>query len=47
MIGAGILAIMNFAPVHLNVPPGILVQDENIATSLALLAHRLTERLEG
>ena len=37
LIENGILAIWNFAPKHLNVPDGILVQNENMAASLALL----------
>ena len=38
MIQCGIKAIWNFAPVHLDVPSNILVQNENMATSLAVLA---------
>lgn len=45
MVDNGILAIMNFAPVHLNVPQNILLYNENFATSLALLAKRLTEQM--
>lgn len=45
MIENGILAIMNFAPVHLKVPQNILLYNENFATSLALLAKRLTEQM--
>ena len=42
-----ILAIWNFAPKHLNVPDGILVQNENMAASLALLCKHLNERMQG
>ena len=35
LIACGIKAIWNFAPVHLEVPANILVQSENMATSLA------------
>lgn len=45
MIAAGILAIWNFAPVHLDVPEGILVQHENMAASLAMLSRFLEEKL--
>jgi redox-sensing transcriptional repressor len=45
LVDSGILAIWNFAPVHLKVPDHILVQNENIAASLALLAKHLAEKL--
>jgi redox-sensing transcriptional repressor len=45
MVDSGILAVWNFAPVHLKVPDHILVQNENIAASLALLAKHLAEKL--
>lgn len=41
LINSGVLAIWNFAPVHLDVPEGILVQNENMATSLAVLSMHL------
>ncbi len=41
MLGAGIKAIWNFAPVKINVPAGIIVQHENLASSLAVLSKRL------
>lgn len=41
MVDAGIKAIWNFAPVHLTVPEGIVVKDENLAASLALLRKKL------
>lgn len=41
MVRAGIRAIWNFAPVHLNVPPQIMVQHENMAVSLAMLSQHL------
>ena len=47
LIENGILAIWNFAPKHLNVPEGILVQNENMAASLALLCKHLNERFQG
>lgn len=45
MIENGIKAIWNFAPVHLDVPEGILVQYENMAASLALLSQHLSENV--
>ena len=41
LIGAGIKAVWNFAPAHLEVPDKILVQTENMATSLAVLSMHL------
>ncbi len=45
MIAAGILAIWNFTPVHLHVPDSILVQNENMAASLALLRKHLSQKI--
>lgn len=47
LIANGIKAIWNFAPVHLDVPQGILVQNENMATSLAVLSKHLSAQLKG
>ena len=41
LIACGIRAIWNFAPTHLDVPGNILVQNENMATSLAVLSMHL------
>jgi len=41
MVAAGIRAIWNFTPYHLAVPDGVIVQHENMATSLAVLANKL------
>lgn len=41
LIACGIRAIWNFAPTHLDVPANILVQNENMATSLAVLSMHL------
>ena len=46
MIRAGIKAVWNFAPVHLDVPPNILVQNENMATSLAVLSMHLQVQMK-
>ena len=45
LIEAGIAAIWNFAPAHLDVPEEILVQNENMAASLALLSKHLNEHM--
>ena len=41
LIAGGVKAIWNFAPTHLDVPDNILVQNENMATSLAVLSVHL------
>lgn len=41
LIASGIKAIWNFAPTHLEVHENILVQNENMATSLAVLSMHL------
>lgn len=46
MVGAGIKAIWNFSPVKIGVPAGIIVQHENLASSLAVLSKRLAVALE-
>lgn len=43
LVKGGIRAIWNFALVRLNVPEGVLVQNENLASSLALLSHHITK----
>ena len=42
MVSSGIEAIWNFAPCKLNVPAGTLVQNENLALSLAHLNNQLS-----
>lgn len=46
LIQCGIKAIWNFAPVHLEVPGNILVQNENMATSLAVLSMHLQAQMK-
>ncbi|MDF2889607.1 MAG: CoA-binding domain protein [Lacrimispora sp.] len=43
LVAGGVKAIWNFAPVHLSVPSHILVQNENMAVSLAALSKYLYE----
>jgi redox-sensing transcriptional repressor len=45
MVAGGILAIWNFVPVRLAAPNDILVQNEDMAASLALLSKHLRERM--
>lgn len=40
----GATAIWNFAPCHLNAPTGIIVETVNLASSLAVLSHRLNSK---
>ena len=46
LIQCGIKAVWNFAPTHLDVPANILVQNENMATSLAVLSVHLQAQMK-
>lgn len=46
LIDCGIKAIWNFAPTHLEVPKNILVQNENMAMSLAVLSMHLQAQMK-
>jgi redox-sensing transcriptional repressor len=46
LIACGIKAIWNFANARLEVPANILVQNENMATSLAVLSMHLRTQIE-
>ena len=46
LVKSGIYAIWNFAPTHLKVPDNILVQQENMAASLAVLSAHLAEAIK-
>lgn len=46
LVDGGIKGIWNFAPTHLDVPPNILVQYENMATSLAVLSVHLQAQIK-
>ncbi len=46
LIACGIKAVWNFAPTHLEVPGHILVQNENMATSLAVLSMHLQAQIK-
>ena len=45
VLDAGAKGIWNFAPTHLNTPRGVVVENVNLASSLAVLMHRLNEEL--
>ncbi len=45
LVKSGIKAIWNFAPTYLKAPEDILVQNENMASSLALLSNHLREKM--
>jgi redox-sensing transcriptional repressor len=47
LVAGGVLAIWNFAPVHLSVPKHILVQNENLAASLAVLSNHLKQAMNA
>ena len=44
LIQAGIKAIWNFSPTHIVVPETVVVKNENLATSLAVLSNQLKEK---
>lgn len=46
LVACGIRAIWNFAPTHLTVPDGVLLQNENIASSLAVLSAHLKQSID-
>ena len=46
LIDCGIKAVWSFATSHLDVPQGILVQYENMATSLAVLSMHLQAQIK-
>lgn len=41
LVAAGVRGIWNFAPVQLAVPPGVVVQNMDLAQSLAVLSHAI------
>jgi redox-sensing transcriptional repressor len=47
MVSGGITAIWNFAPVGLKVPEGVVVQNEDLASSLAVLLQKHTLTVTG
>lgn len=47
MVESGIRAIWNFTVAQLKVPDDVIVHNENLATSFAILSKKLANRLEG
>ncbi|MBA4418369.1 MAG: redox-sensing transcriptional repressor Rex [Syntrophus sp. (in: bacteria)] len=47
MVKAGIHAIWNFSPVKINAPPDIIVQHENLASSLGVLSKKLAMAIKA
>lgn len=47
LTSCGICAIWNFAPAHLTVPLNVLVQNENMAASLAILTKHLSSKINS
>lgn len=47
LVAGGVKALWNFAPVHLSVPENVLVQNENMAVSLAILSRHLEGALDS
>lgn len=45
MVSNGIRAIWNFAPIKLNLPAHIIVENVDMYSSLALLSHKLKEKM--
>lgn len=45
LVAGGILAVWNFAPIHLSAPEHILIRNENMAASLAMLSKHLQDRI--
>jgi redox-sensing transcriptional repressor len=45
LVKSGIKAIWNFALIKLNVPENVLVQNENLAASLAVLSQHLMNEM--
>jgi redox-sensing transcriptional repressor len=47
MVKSGICAIWNFSPVKITVPAGVIVQHENLASSLVVLSKKLAQKLSA
>lgn len=47
LVNSGIRAIWNFALIKLNLPDDVLVQNENLAASFAMLSQRMRSQLCG
>ena len=47
LVAGGVLAVWNFAPTYLRVPPEILVQNEDMAASLVVLSKHLKQDMQN
>jgi len=47
LLKSGIKAIWNFVPIHLEVPDNMVVENVNLASSLAVLSHKLRDKEES
>lgn len=45
LVAGGVVGIWNFAPVYLSVPEHVMVQNENMAASLALLSKHVQKQM--
>ncbi len=45
-VKAGCRAIWSFAPIHLSLPDSVILEEVNLASSLAVLSHRLDSLLD-
>ena len=46
LVGAGIKAIWNFVPTHIEITENVIIKNENLAASLAGLSHELLNSLK-
>ena len=46
MVDNGIMAIWNFAPINLNLPDDIIIENTDVFTSLSILSRRLKEKMD-
>lgn len=46
LVKAGVKAIWNFAPTHINVNENVIVENVNLASSLAVISHKLNAKLK-
>lgn len=47
LVKAGIKGILNLSPTHIDVPPSVVLQDEDIAAALAILAQKVEDKKES
>ncbi len=46
LVEGGVRAIWNFAPIHVKVPEGIILENAQLTQSLAVLSHKLNEKMD-